>query len=125
MTKTADELRRLPYRREVDRLEEEDGIYFVAYIAEIPSIRVYGDSDHEARHLLEETFVDMLEAMVEAGDEVPRPAEWPENLGNPQSSSGRWAGGRGSKKVTYMSPEDAPAYSSLDEIEQERRLVPA
>lgn len=120
MAKTADELRRLRYQRKVERVEEEDGTYFLAYIVEIPSIRVYGDSDHEARHLLEDTFVDMLEAMVEAGDEVPEPEDWPDNLGTPVQK--RWKS-RGSKKVTYVQLEDAEPWSSPGEgIEESRKL---
>ena len=121
MAKTADELRRLPYTRKVERVEEEDGIYFVGFIAEIPSIRVFGESHHEARYFLEETFVDMLEAMVEEGDEVPEPPAWPDSLGTP--SSPRWKGRR-SKKVTYQNPEDVPPFSHPP-VDEEHELVPA
>jgi predicted RNase H-like HicB family nuclease len=124
MTKrTADELRRLPYRRKVDLIEEEDGRYFVGFIIEIPSIRVFADTHHEARHLLEDTFVDLLEAMVEAGDDIPTPIEWPESMGTPARP--RWGRPTAGKGVTYVNPADLPAMHDLPAIDEDRKLVAA
>ncbi|MGQ0813723.1 MAG: type II toxin-antitoxin system HicB family antitoxin [Gemmatimonadota bacterium] len=77
--KTPREYRLLPYRRlvEIERGEESGRDHFVAYIEEIPWIRVPGESREEALLNLDEMFDDCMQAMLDEGTEIPEPVLWP------------------------------------------------
>ena len=79
MIKNARYYRRLPYHRVAERVTDGNGsIYFVARVLEIPSIRIDGESREEALLKLDEIFDDFVEAMIQAGDEIPEPSHWPD-----------------------------------------------
>jgi len=68
----------MPYRRSAVRVTDDDGsVYFVARVDEIPSLRIHGETKEEALLKLDEIFDDFIEAMLEAGDEIPEPERWP------------------------------------------------
>ena len=77
--KTPKEYRRLPYRRlvEIERGAESGRDHFVAYVEEIPWIRIPGDSREEALLNLDEMFDDCIQAMIDEGTEIPEPDLWP------------------------------------------------
>lgn len=77
MSKSLDYYRALPYTRSLELVTEEDGTYFLAFVKEIPWIRAFGDTRDEALAELGAIFMDGLEAMLEAGDEIPEPQVWP------------------------------------------------
>lgn len=71
--------RRLPYRRlvEIERGEESGRDHFVAFIEEIPWIRMPGDSREEALLNLDEMFDDCIQALLDEGVDIPEPVLWP------------------------------------------------
>lgn len=77
--KTPAYYRRLPYRRlvEVERGEESGRDHFVAFIEEIPWIRMPGDSREEALLNLDEMFDDCIRAMLDEGVHIPEAILWP------------------------------------------------
>lgn len=78
MPSNAKSYRAMPYRRSVVRITDDDGsVYFVARVDEIPALRIHGDTKEEALLKLDEIFDDFIEAMLEAGDEIPKPERWP------------------------------------------------
>jgi len=79
MTKNARFFRRLPYHRVTERVTDSDGLtYFIARVLEIPSMRIDGESREEALLKLDEIFDDFIEAMIQAGDQIPEPSHWPD-----------------------------------------------
>ena len=108
------EYRRLPYRRRVEKLDEEDGQYFVAFVEEIPWIRTFGDSGLDALYELDESFDDCILAMLEADDEIPRPTLWPESAGGDVPAPRRlWK-----RPGEISSRPPTITYRTVDEIEQ-------
>lgn len=78
---TSRDYRRLPYRPVVELTEDPDGdAYFLARIAEIPPLRIDGTTREAALLTLDEMFDDFLQGLIDAGDEVPLPAEWAANM---------------------------------------------
>jgi predicted RNase H-like HicB family nuclease len=55
---------------------DDRGRYFVAEVMEIPGVSGYGDSDVEARDDLYAALRDTLDAMVDAGEQIPAPPRW-------------------------------------------------
>ena len=80
-TRKVDHYRQLPYTRRVEPRGGKQGIYFIAYVEELPALRIDGTTREEALARLNETFGDFIEMLLEHGDEVPEPAQWPENIG--------------------------------------------
>lgn len=72
--------RKLPYTRRVEPRQEGGKKYWLAWIAELPSIEIHGDSREEALARLDEIFGDCIEVMVQEGDEIPEPRRWPDGL---------------------------------------------
>ena len=82
--------RALPYRRVVEQRTDSDGsTYFIARIAEIPPIRIHGQSREEALLKLDELFADVVESLLEMGEEIPEPAQWPAGY-TAGSNLGQW-----------------------------------
>lgn len=81
--KSLDYYRSLPYTRRVEvREDEESGeVYYVAWLDEIPSLRIDGDTREEALGKLNECFDEFVAVMLEHDDHVPEPDQWPENVG--------------------------------------------
>ena len=77
MPKTVNDYRALPFNRTVRTTDEEDGSYYVAFVEELPWIRVYGDTREEVRYLLDQSFDDAIQTMLDAGDEIPEPVGAP------------------------------------------------
>ena len=76
--RTLEECLRLPWRRVVERRVGDGGTaYYIASIREIPFIRIDGASREEALAYLNEILPECLEAMIQAGDEIPAPPAWP------------------------------------------------
>ncbi|MDP2957602.1 MAG: type II toxin-antitoxin system HicB family antitoxin [Longimicrobiales bacterium] len=104
--------RRLPYHRQVSRLTEDDGTYFVAFVREIPWIRAFGDTPVEALYELDQVFDDCIETILAAGDEIPEPVLWPANYGAPDAPPRAVARARGKHqagtggRVTYREASD-------------------
>lgn len=93
MRQTAREYRRLPYHRLVTPHTDEDGrFYFVARIVEIPPLKIYGETREEAFLRLDEIFDDVIESMIEGGEEIPEPDVWQPGDADASASSGskRW-----------------------------------
>lgn len=78
--RTVEHYRTLPYRRRVEPRRGETGAYFLAWIEELPSIEIHGKTREQALERLDEIFDDCIEAMIEAGDEIPEPSFWPSGL---------------------------------------------
>ena len=118
---TIDDYRKLPYTRRVERLTEDGEVYFVAYVAEIPWIRIDGGSPEEALLKLSETFDDCVQTMLDAGDHVPTPVQWPDNFGRPPRPE---AGGEAMASRTSQSPEsgDTP-WSTLGHEHRQLEVV--
>lgn len=94
MRQNASEYRRLPYRRLVRLHTDDDGrTYFIAQVAEIPPLKIHGDTREEALLRLDEIFDDIIESMIEAGEEIPEPQVWQPGLdpdARPPSGKKRW-----------------------------------
>lgn len=117
--KTLADYRVLPFTRRVELVTEEDGTYFAAFVEEIPWIRAYGDTPVEAYHGLAESFEDALQAMIDAGDEIPEPKGAPEKWGSPPDRE-RWKSRR--DEVAYVPVvvpglEDEPADTRISRSE--------
>ena len=83
--KTAHYYRRLPYTRRVEPL------CYRAWIEELPSIEICGDSQEDALARLRDIFDDCIETMIEAGDDIPEPNLWPTGLFRREASDNlRW-----------------------------------
>lgn len=77
-TKGLAHYKRLPYTRVVELRQAGDGrVYYLARIHEIPFIRVEGDTREEALYRLAESFDDVVTSMIEVGDDIPKPTQWP------------------------------------------------
>lgn len=74
----------LPYTRRCEPRSEGTGEpYWVAWIQEIPSLRIDGETREEALGKLNECLGDFLAMMLENNDEIPKPDRWPDNVGVP------------------------------------------
>jgi predicted RNase H-like HicB family nuclease len=74
--------RALPYTRRVEKHTEPDGsVLYVARVAEIPPLRIHGSSPEEALKNLDEVFDDIIEAMIQGGEDIPEPVPVPFNYG--------------------------------------------
>lgn len=71
----------LPYTRKVDKREGEAGVYYIASIAELPWVQIHGSDPVEAKTKLDDLFEDAIEALLDAGDEIPEPELWPASVG--------------------------------------------
>lgn len=93
--------RTLPYTRRVELHKDPDGaVYFIARIAEIPPLRIHGDTPHEALLRLDEIFDDVISSMIEQGETIPEPPRWPQGINDSRSRSGHSKGKlRWSRKV--------------------------
>ncbi|HUP51812.1 MAG TPA: hypothetical protein VM198_05015 [Longimicrobiales bacterium] len=117
MTSDVKEYRQLPYTKVVRKAEEEGITEFVAYIEEIPWIRVNADEREEAYLLLDETFEDALRAMLDAGDEIPVPEGTLERFGEPsarqsEAHASRWSTSRVPDAIGYEPTEESEAWAS-------------
>lgn len=66
--------RTLPFTRRVEMREDRPGeTYFLARVEELPGLRIDGATADEALLKLDETFDDWIEAMLDAGEEIPEP----------------------------------------------------
>lgn len=80
-TKDVAYYRRLPYTRRVElRTDNPEGPYYLAYLQEMPGLRIDGSTPEEALLKLDQTFDDWIESMLELGDEIPEPEQWPGQL---------------------------------------------
>lgn len=108
--------RRLPYTRRAEKVEQEGVTEFVAYIEEIPWIRVHADEREEAYLLLDESFEEALQAMLDAGDEVPKPEGTVERFGEPGPSEPvaekRWSTSRQPETVHFEPQNESPPWAS-------------
>lgn len=78
MPKTAEYFRGLPYSKRVRIERDGDGPeYFVAYIEELDGVQADGETELEARRHLQDAFDDYVAAMLEWGDTIPEPQQWP------------------------------------------------
>lgn len=118
--KTVADYKALPYTRKVDLIREDSGEeYFVARIVELTGVEADGSTPFEARYRLEQAFEDYLEAMLEWGEEIPQPDNWPqdydtERVWTPAADSG-------------VSAEDQPVGEMMDvsKLDPTRELVPS
>jgi predicted RNase H-like HicB family nuclease len=70
--------RTLPFTRRVEIREDRPGeAYFIARVEELPGLRIDGATPDEALLKLDETFDDWIEAMLDAGEEIPEPERRP------------------------------------------------
>ena len=91
MSKDLPYYRALPYGRAIAREARDDGsVYFVAWIREIPWIRIHGSDEPEARTRLGGMFEDAIEAMIESRDKIPEPVLWPDSVGTVPAPRARW-----------------------------------
>ena len=70
--------RRLPYRRFVELREEDAERYYLARLAEIPTLGGDGQSEEEALRSLNEAFEAYLAVCLEEGLDIPEPTVSPE-----------------------------------------------
>lgn len=129
MSNDVKEYRRLPYTRRVEKVENEGVREFVAYVAEIPWIRVHADEREEAFAALDETFDDAVQAMIDAGDEIPRPAGTLERYGEPRDLAPppdrpRWSTSQQAESVIFTPADDSESWASGN-VDPERDLEPA
>lgn len=101
---------RQAYTRRVHKVEHEGVTEFVAFIEEIPWIRVHADEREEAYLLLNETLVDALQAMIEAGDDIPVPEKTIERFGSPRSEEEewRWSTSVRHERFVFEPPQQGP-----------------
>lgn len=115
--RTAQDYRRLPYRRTAKPIEDEaEGFYWLASVEEIPWIRIDGASHAEALLRLDEIFDDCVESMIDAGDDIPEPELWPGEL--PRVRSGPFSR---KPKVSFDLPDELPPNTQL-RVEKDREL---
>lgn len=125
--------RRLPYRRRVDKVVEEGQAAFVAFVEEIPWIRVHDDDRIAALKMLDEIFDDAIKAMLEAGDDIPEPLGTLELFGAPEQDAGVTVRLPTIEAGARIQPMEGVTFSEEQEIRPwedatvtgESRLVPA
>lgn len=117
MNKSLDYYKALPYTRSLELVTEEDGTYFLAFIGEIPWIRTFGDTREEALAELGAVLVDGLEAMLEAGDEIPEPQVWPKTFEStaPRVQRSQMRGNEGTEAQDF-NPKDLDPSQELPEL---------
>ena len=77
---TAYYYRRLPYTRRVE------AIRYQAWIEELPSISIDGESPEDALRQLEGIFDKCIKTMIEAGESIPEPKLWPKGMFGSEAS---------------------------------------
>jgi len=65
---------RLPYARDVSRISDEAGTYFVVSFPDLPGLFADGESESDAMLHADVAFVEYIAAHLEAGNEVLQPA---------------------------------------------------
>lgn len=78
--KAAAHYRGLPYTRRVEPHQDGDRLFYLAWIEELPSIEIHGDTREQALARLSDIFEDCVEAMIASGDEITEPELWPAGL---------------------------------------------
>jgi predicted RNase H-like HicB family nuclease len=64
-------------------VDASEGVLFIARVREVPWIRAHGSTREEALLRLDQLFDDAIQAMIDAGDDIPVPAQWPAPYLNP------------------------------------------
>lgn len=119
MGKDAAYYRRLPYRRVVVPVDEADGEhYYLAYVRELPSIEIHGDTPEEALLRLDEIFDDCVEAMIDAGEDIPEPDLWPSGY-SPEKLREAGPGSPGKSRKVEAPKEDEVAPWSKPAVEDQ------
>lgn len=72
--KTIDYYRALPYMRLIEPGTPDDGVRWIAVVAELPGCKADGDSYAEAAMNLDEAFDAYFDAKLAWKDEIPEPA---------------------------------------------------
>lgn len=70
--------RAMPYTRRATPVDDESGHYWLAWVEEIPWIRIHGDTKEHAHKRLLDVFDDCVQSMIDAGDHVPEPKPYTE-----------------------------------------------
>lgn len=114
-TMTLDYYRVLPYKKRVNRAEEEGVHYFVAHIEEMPNCFATGDTRQEALMNLANAFDDTVTAFLELDREIPEPAHGRNRFAEviPAASDTppkkvRWIGTLGKREVIFNEPIAKP-----------------
>lgn len=68
------EYQRLPYARTTERVDDEDGAYYVCRYPDLPGLSADGATQHEATWNAERAFDDYILARLHFGDPIPEPA---------------------------------------------------
>ena len=65
--------RRLPYTRTTERVDDEDGVYYVCRYPDLPGLSADGLTPHEAKRNAELAFDDYILARLHFNDPIPEP----------------------------------------------------
>lgn len=65
--------KRLPYRVEVERVSEEDGVYYVASFPELGGVLSHGDTRLDALYYVRDAFDETILALLELEADIPLP----------------------------------------------------
>ncbi|MDZ7781129.1 MAG: hypothetical protein U5R14_14510 [Gemmatimonadota bacterium] len=127
MSNSVKEYLRLPYTRRAEKIENEGVTEFVAYVEEIPWVRVHADEREEAYFLLGESLEDALQAMIDAGDEIPIPAGTFERYGEPHSTESapdkpRWSTSMQPDAINFEPDYETESWASGN-VDPERALT--
>lgn len=126
MTETRDiaYYRRLPYRRIVELVEEDESKgYFVAMVEDLPWIRIHGETREEALRRLDDIFDDCVQSMLDDEGEIPEPLAWPADVGYVPEERSVKAAASTENSVTFTAADEADPWTMLDVEDEERRLA--
>jgi len=65
--------RALPYSREIERVTDDDGTYYVCRFPDLPGLVADGDTPLEAANNANQAFDDFILALLKWGHEIPEP----------------------------------------------------
>ena len=117
---TPADYRLLPYKRTVELVEDDDGSsYFVARVADIPWIRIDGDTATEAYLKLDEIFDDCIQALIDRGRDIPSPTAWPALWGTIAAVAPKVEEVPASEPLTFDLPEKVEPWAQVGEESDE------
>lgn len=120
---TPADYRLLPYQRVVELVEEDGASYFVARVADIPWIRIDGDTPTEALLKLDEIFDDCIQSLLDRGREVPGPTAWPGAWGSIDAVAPTVEPVEAAEVLSFDLPSEAAPWSEVGEVSDELLLA--
>lgn len=106
--------RQLPWTRRIRPRKDSDGsVYWIAWIEEMPALRIDGETRERALSKLDECFDDFVEAHLENDDYLPMPDRWPQSIGVPLDQRARTSE-NGASEVTEASDAEMEEWSTAE-----------